>query len=72
MNVPPPSPTLLKIHAACAQIAHLSGVIEVLEELYGEEEYSTGLSLSNPDMSINACGAAELLHALNLAADGGV
>ena len=34
-NIPAPSPKLLEIHAACAQIAHMSGAAEVLDELYG-------------------------------------
>ena len=35
-NIPAPSPQLLEIHAACAQIAHMSGAAEVLDEFYGD------------------------------------
>ena len=33
-TIPPPHPRLLALHAACAQVAHMSGAAEHLVELY--------------------------------------
>ncbi|TFY74010.1 hypothetical protein EWM64_g10002 [Hericium alpestre] len=53
--VPPPSRKLLEIHAACAQIAHLSGAAEVLDEFYGngdtDRDALPGLSHNHGDLS---------------------
>lgn len=62
--IPPPSATLLALHAACAQIAHLSGAAEVLEEYYKDVEELHGLSCHPLDMSYNPSGAAALEEAL--------
>lgn len=32
--IPPPDPHLLAVHAACAQIANMSGAAEYLDELF--------------------------------------
>ena len=37
-NIPAPSPKLLEIHAACAQIAHMSGAAEYLGEFFRDTD----------------------------------
>ncbi|KAI0261955.1 hypothetical protein BC834DRAFT_1043708 [Gloeopeniophorella convolvens] len=69
--VPPPSPVLLKLHAACAKIACVSGAAEVLDDFYRDSEPMGGLSVSYQDMSFNPAGAAELVRALNRVQLGG-
>jgi hypothetical protein len=50
--VPPPDPGLLAIHAACAQVAHLSGAGEVLYEFDRDNEGLCDLANNSPwDMS---------------------
>ena len=61
---PPPSPTLLAIHAACARIAHMSGAAEVLDEFYRDDDGLGALSRTPWDMSFNADSAAVLERAL--------
>ena len=38
VKLPPPSPDLLNLHAACAQVAHLSGAGEYVERILEEME----------------------------------
>ena len=37
-TIEPPSPQLIALHAACAQIAHMSGAAEHLEETFKDTE----------------------------------
>ena len=62
--VPAPSPRLLEIHAACAQVAHLSGAAEILDEFYRDDCDRVELSRSPWDMSFDPSGAAVLERAL--------
>ncbi|RDX53495.1 hypothetical protein OH76DRAFT_1553572 [Lentinus brumalis] len=71
VEVPPPSPILLALHASCARIAHRSGAAEMLAELEKETESMLGLSDSPMDPSFNANGAAELVRALHRIQVGG-
>ncbi|KAF5354222.1 hypothetical protein D9756_007009 [Leucocoprinus leucothites] len=52
-----PSPTYLRIHAACAKVAHLSGAGEYIDKLYQDLEDSKVL---NP----NGSSSETLEHAL--------
>ncbi|KAI0658263.1 hypothetical protein C8Q70DRAFT_184922 [Cubamyces menziesii] len=36
--IPAPDPRIIELHAACARIAHMSGAVELLRELYGEPD----------------------------------
>ena len=36
--IEPPSPQLLALHAACAKIAHMSGAMEILEEMFRDTD----------------------------------
>lgn len=38
VTIPAPDPRLLALHAACAQIAHMSGAAEHLEEFYRDTD----------------------------------
>ena len=64
--IPAPNPKLLEIHAACAQVAHLSGAAGILNEFYTE------LSRSPWDMSFDPSGAAVLERALRRFQVGGI
>jgi hypothetical protein len=37
-NLPPPDPRYLKLHAACAQVAHLSGAGEYIDNILRDVE----------------------------------
>lgn len=65
-DIPPPHPTLIALHAACAQIAHFSGAGEVLDKFYNDEEFEElhGLAGNAHDMSFNPVGASALVRAL--------
>ena len=65
--VEPPNPVLLALHAASAQVAHLSGAAKVLDEIDRETEPIWGLSASPVDMSVCLTSAAELVRALQMA-----
>jgi len=54
VKLPVPSPTYLAIHAACAKVAHLSGVAKCINELYRDMEDGTTL---DPDST-----SAEMLE----------
>ena len=43
-NLPLPSPEYLKIHAACAKIAHMSGAGEYIDQISRELEETNVLS----------------------------
>ncbi|KAI0261957.1 hypothetical protein BC834DRAFT_893435 [Gloeopeniophorella convolvens] len=45
--IPPPSPMLLELHAACARIAHISGAAGVLDGFYRDDGPMGGLSVSH-------------------------
>lgn len=65
--VSPPSPEILAIHATCAQVAHLSGVAEMLKELYqGEDDGLCALSHSPHDMSVNPADFGALERVLRM------
>ena len=73
IDVPPPSRTLLEIHAWCAEVAHMSGAAEVLYRLCGENGVLRGHGRSGlgsslrgrEDMSANpVAGTEELVRAL--------
>ena len=70
-EIPPPSPTLLAIQAACAQVAHMSGAAEILDEFYRDDDALKALSHSPLDMSFNADSAAVLERALRRIQVGG-
>lgn len=57
MEIKPPSPELLALHAACAQVAHMSGAAEHLEETFRDTE-------PIPVMTAAAHSANELSRAL--------
>ena len=66
IDVPPPSRTLLEIHAWCAEVAHMSGAAEVLYRLCGENGVLRGRSGSSltgggRDMSANPVASTEEL-----------
>jgi len=56
-KIEPPSPRLIALHAACAQIAHMSGAAEYLEETFRDTE-------PIPVMTATPNAAGELVHAL--------
>ena len=56
-KIEPPSPQLLALHAACAQIAHMSGAAEHLEETFRDTEPISVMTAA-PN------SANELAHAL--------
>ena len=64
VEVPPPSRTLLEIHASCAKVAHLSGAARVLRDFYVGEDRFYG---PHQDMSPNPAAADELVRALRRA-----
>ena len=70
-EIPPPSPTLLAIQAACAQVAHMSGAAEILDDLYRDDDALAALSRTPWDMSFNADSAAVLERALRRVQVGG-
>ena len=70
-NIPAPSPKLLAIHAACAQIAHMSGAAGVLDEFYRDDGERAELTRAPWDMSFDAAGAAVLERALRRMQVGG-
>ena len=70
-NIPAPSPKFLAIHAACAQIAHMSGAAKVLDELYRDDGEQAELSRTSWDMSFDPVGAAFLERALRRIQNGG-
>ena len=55
--IEPPSPQMLALHAACAQIAHMSGAVEHLVETFRDTE-------SIPVLTAAPNSANELVHAL--------
>ncbi|KAJ7067792.1 hypothetical protein C8F01DRAFT_978905, partial [Mycena amicta] len=63
-SIPPPSPELLAVHAACARILHLSGVAAVLDEVDRDSRPHPVLSKSIYNMEYNPEAAAELDQAL--------
>ncbi|TFK89683.1 hypothetical protein K466DRAFT_661368 [Polyporus arcularius HHB13444] len=71
VEVLPPSPILLALHATSARVAYRSGARELLEELDKDTESMMGLSGSSVDPSFNATGAAELVRALHKVQIGG-
>ncbi len=71
VEVLPPSPILLALHATSARVAYRSGARELLEELDKDTEPMMGLSGSSMDPSFNATGAAELVRALHKVQIGG-
>lgn len=44
--VPPPSPQLLALHAACAKVAHLSGAAEHLYDVFDDPDADCMVSIS--------------------------
>jgi hypothetical protein len=59
--IPPPDPRLLAVHAACAQIAHMSGAAEYMDEIFRDDDNSEISVMTQP-------GAAyELTRALRRA-----
>ena len=56
-TIEPPSPQLLALHAACAQIAHMSGAAGILEETFRDTD-------DIPLMTATDNSAAILSHAL--------
>lgn len=56
-SIEPPSPQFLALHAACAQVAHMSGAAGLLEESFRYTE-------SIPLMTAAPNSADELVHAL--------
>lgn len=62
---PLPDPRYLKLHAACARVAHLSGAAEYIDQILREEEVTQVLAVDG--------GSSELLnhilmHRLGIAA----
>ena len=55
-KIEPPSPQLIALHAACAKIAHRSGVAEHLQETFRDTEPISVMTAPN--------AANELVHAL--------
>ena len=55
--IEPPSPRLIALHAACAQMAHMSGAAERLEETFRDTE-------NIPVMAAAPNSVNELIHAL--------
>lgn len=53
---PVPSPKYLAIHAACAQVAHLSGAAKCIDKFYEDMEYRTTLDTDG------ACGDVRTCH----------
>ena len=66
VEVPPPSRTLLEIHASCAKVAHLSGAAGVLRDFYAEEDRFYSYE-PHQDMSPNPAAAEELVRTLRRA-----
>ena len=60
-----PSPVLLKLHAACAKVAHLSGAGEIIDDIQRDMESTPVLN----GTSANLLGRA-LLFSLNTASVG--
>jgi hypothetical protein len=56
-TIEPPSPQLTALHAVCAQIAHISGAAERLEETFRDTE-------DIPIMTATPNSVNELIHAL--------
>lgn len=65
--VPPPSAALLRLHAACAQITHLSGASDALEKLDDQDDdhWLRGMSRNPHEMSSNPVSFAALERALH-------
>ncbi|KAL4250487.1 hypothetical protein ABKN59_006960 [Abortiporus biennis] len=59
ISIPPPHKRLLEIHAACAQIAHMSGAAQVLDEFTREAE-PFSLTVDSRKMDVNSKGLEEL------------
>ena len=59
-TIEPPSPQPLVLHASCAQIAHISGAMEILKETFNDAKYI-------PDMTAANNSPAILSHALKKA-----
>ncbi|KAJ7667525.1 hypothetical protein DFH06DRAFT_1380620 [Mycena polygramma] len=64
-SVPPPSPVLLGLHAACVRIAHMSGAAEVLKIYDREVEPLSVLSMGTNN-EYNTLAAKELERALHV------
>ena len=67
IDLPLPSPDLLKLHAACAKVAHLSGAGELIDDIQRDME-STPV-LNENGTSANLLSRA-LLFSLNTASVG--
>ncbi|KAI0797151.1 hypothetical protein C8Q75DRAFT_862859 [Abortiporus biennis] len=63
ITIPPPHKRLLEIHAACAQIAHMSGAAEALDEFTSDTEPFL-LTVDSKKMDVNPRGLEELTRAL--------
>ena len=47
--VQPPSPQLLALHAACAQVAHLSAAVEHLDDIFGNPDVERTMVMTQPE-----------------------
>ncbi|KAL4242834.1 hypothetical protein ABKN59_010935 [Abortiporus biennis] len=63
-TISPPDSHILAVHAACANIAHFSGVSDIFDELYRRDIDYVPLTVSSQDMVVNEAGFEELTRAL--------
>ncbi|RPD77121.1 hypothetical protein L226DRAFT_569323 [Lentinus tigrinus ALCF2SS1-7] len=64
--IPTPSPKLLALHAAAAQIAHMSAAAEILDRYEMDEDSGgTGLSAGDTDMAASHVKYFQLVRALH-------
>ncbi|KAJ6511378.1 hypothetical protein C8R47DRAFT_732402 [Mycena vitilis] len=63
--VEPPSPVLLGLHAACARIAHMSGVADILDKFDKDLHPYPVLSMGMKNATYNPSAAQELDRALH-------
>lgn len=47
--VPPPSPQLLALHAACAQVAHMSAAAGHLDDIIGDPDADHASVMTQPE-----------------------
>ncbi|KAF9472887.1 hypothetical protein BDN70DRAFT_867965 [Pholiota conissans] len=59
--IPAPHPSLIALHAACAQVAHMSGAAEHLAELYPDSDLDPG-----PSVMTQPNASAKLVQKLKL------
>ncbi|KAF9472839.1 hypothetical protein BDN70DRAFT_844095 [Pholiota conissans] len=61
--IPPPHPSLIALHAICAQVAHISGAAEQLAELYPDSDLDPGPSvMTQPNASAKLVRKLKLLQ----------